>query len=655
MTTTTADRRQGVNSGQAVKVAVKAATTANITLSGEQTIDGVSCVAGDRVLVKNQTTASQNGIYDVDTGAWSRSLDFAGAFNVRKGTLVYTNSGSTQASGWFVVTTSDPITIGTTSISFSRLAINYVVKEQHTASAGQTVFTLGTAYQTGANGVAVFVDGIYQTVDDEYSETNSTTVTFAYALEAGQKVTFLVGQAVGNLTAAQAALVAVTDSGDYYVSTTVEGVLQEIAESIAADNGDASATFTNGSSDRVQRWNTPLTANRTLTLSTSNARDGAWVTAVRGAGATGAYTLAIGSLATLHIPGEWARCRYDSGTAAWVLESYGILPSAEILYMTADNGDADATITVGTSPRSQRWATVLTADRTVTLSTSGTYAGARFRIIRSEAASGQYALYVSAASATIATLLRGQWCEVEYNGSAWIVAAKGDIRAPNTHVVHLYDDFLGAEVDGYRWQSLIGTDSACRQGILAQDQLRGLVRLTTGADAGGTMALNGCQFQGNLNWAANQGGLVIEAKLLLSAITNVALFLGFTDQVSALEMPFTLGAGDALTSNATDAVGVLFDTAADTDNWWAVGVKADIDAAKQNLAVAPSAAVMETWRIEVTSAGVASFYRNSSLIGTAMSGAVTPSVQLTPVIAAFARGAASRTVDVDFIDVQAQR
>ncbi len=51
---------------------VKAATTANITLSGPQTIDGVSCVAGDRVLVWKQTTATQNGIYLVASGAWTR-------------------------------------------------------------------------------------------------------------------------------------------------------------------------------------------------------------------------------------------------------------------------------------------------------------------------------------------------------------------------------------------------------------------------------------------------------------------------------------------------------------------------------------------------------------------------------------------------------
>jgi hypothetical protein len=89
MTSVSTDRRQGVNSSAAVKVPVKAATTANITLSGEQTIDGVACVTDDRVLVKNQTTTANNGIYDVDTGSWTRAVDFDGTYDAKKGTLVY--------------------------------------------------------------------------------------------------------------------------------------------------------------------------------------------------------------------------------------------------------------------------------------------------------------------------------------------------------------------------------------------------------------------------------------------------------------------------------------------------------------------------------------------------------------------------------------
>jgi len=65
-----------VAEGLRPKEAVRVATTANITLSGPQTIDGISAVAGNRVLVKDQTTAADNGIYVVAAGAWSRATDF---------------------------------------------------------------------------------------------------------------------------------------------------------------------------------------------------------------------------------------------------------------------------------------------------------------------------------------------------------------------------------------------------------------------------------------------------------------------------------------------------------------------------------------------------------------------------------------------------
>ena len=65
----------GLVQGIDAKASVVAATTANITLSGAQTIDGVSVVAGNRVLVKDQSTSSANGIYVAAVGAWARSTD----------------------------------------------------------------------------------------------------------------------------------------------------------------------------------------------------------------------------------------------------------------------------------------------------------------------------------------------------------------------------------------------------------------------------------------------------------------------------------------------------------------------------------------------------------------------------------------------------
>lgn len=108
--------RRGINSSTAVKRPCKAATTANITLSGEQTLDGVAVTSGDRVLVKDQTDGSENGIYAVDSSTWQREPDWDGTFDVVQGTYVYVAQGSTNNNFW-QVSTADPITIGTTSVS----------------------------------------------------------------------------------------------------------------------------------------------------------------------------------------------------------------------------------------------------------------------------------------------------------------------------------------------------------------------------------------------------------------------------------------------------------------------------------------------------------------------------------------------------------
>jgi phage-related tail fiber protein len=100
------------------KQSVRAATTANIaTLSGTMTIDGIALIAGDRVLVKDQTTQSQNGIYVVAAGAWTRSLD-ADAWTELPGAYVFAESGTTNADMGFVCTAEPGGTINTTAIVF---------------------------------------------------------------------------------------------------------------------------------------------------------------------------------------------------------------------------------------------------------------------------------------------------------------------------------------------------------------------------------------------------------------------------------------------------------------------------------------------------------------------------------------------------------
>lgn len=117
--TSSATDRAALVTDVAIKAPCRAATTANITLSGAQTIDGVAIVADDRVLVKSQTTGADNGIYVADTGTWSRSTDFDSSRDVTYGTVVLITNGSLYANSLWELTTASPV-IGTTSLTFTQ-------------------------------------------------------------------------------------------------------------------------------------------------------------------------------------------------------------------------------------------------------------------------------------------------------------------------------------------------------------------------------------------------------------------------------------------------------------------------------------------------------------------------------------------------------
>lgn len=115
-------RLEGARTTFGTKKPVVAATTANITLSGAQTIDGVAVVADDRVLVKDQTDATENGIYIAASGAWARAVDFDGTTDWCKGTLVVAASGTINAGKIFRVTSADPADIDTSNITFESIS-----------------------------------------------------------------------------------------------------------------------------------------------------------------------------------------------------------------------------------------------------------------------------------------------------------------------------------------------------------------------------------------------------------------------------------------------------------------------------------------------------------------------------------------------------
>jgi hypothetical protein len=226
--------------------------------------------------------------------------------------------------------------------------------------------------------------------------------------------------------------------------------------------------------------------------------------------------------------------------------------------------------------------------------------------------------------------------------------------------VVMFDDFLGGSqalsttiIDG--WRSRKGSDGQCVDWTITE-AVNGTVVGTIG-DSTASMAVSGIQLDRGLDWKANQGGLIFEAKVKMSAIADISVFIGFTDQVGALEMPIhSAASANTITTNATDGVGFMFDTSMDADTWWLVGVANNVDATAQNTGTAPVADTYATFRIELSAAGVATFYYNGTAVGSAMTGALTATVALTPVIAGFNRTTSGTpTLTADYVHVSADR
>ena len=106
-----------VAQGLDAKASCRVATTANITLSGAQTIDGISVVAGNRVLVKNQTLTQENGIYLCDAGTWTRTSD-ANTWDSLVSCFVFIERGTVNADSGYVCTVNEGGTLGTTDVTF---------------------------------------------------------------------------------------------------------------------------------------------------------------------------------------------------------------------------------------------------------------------------------------------------------------------------------------------------------------------------------------------------------------------------------------------------------------------------------------------------------------------------------------------------------
>ena len=216
--------------GLAFKNPALLATTANITLSGLQTIDGVTTAAGDRVLVKNQTNNPDNGIYNASSGVWTRTTD-ANTYNQLVSAVIFIEEGSTNSGGGYYCSAQPGGTLGVSSIPWSNLSLS----GSYAAGTGLTL--TGFTFSITPVGTA----GTYGTASTTpYITTNAsgqvTTVTnTAIAISASQITSGTISTS----------LISGNYSGITGVGTLATGVWNGSTIGVAY-GGTGATTFTSG-------------------------------------------------------------------------------------------------------------------------------------------------------------------------------------------------------------------------------------------------------------------------------------------------------------------------------------------------------------------------------------------------------------------------
>jgi hypothetical protein len=181
-----------VSGGIVSSISVKAATTANITLSGTQTIDGIALSVNDTVLVKDQSTQSGNGLYTVASGAWTR-MPAMDTWAEVPGMLVSVQQGTSNADTVWLSTADAGGSLGTTAITFTKIpslgAGNFITRETPTGTinGSNTTFTLANTPVSGTE--QVFLNGLLQEpgAGNDYT-ISAATITYLTAPATGDRL-----------------------------------------------------------------------------------------------------------------------------------------------------------------------------------------------------------------------------------------------------------------------------------------------------------------------------------------------------------------------------------------------------------------------------------------------------------------------------------
>lgn len=174
---------------------VRCATLVNLSSrAGLLTVDGVTLEAGDRILVKNQSTPSQNGVYIADSGTWGRAEDFDEGTpqEAMAGAAFYVQEGTLNAERTFTLTTVGDITVGTTSISFSNLdqegSARLLKDEDLTAQVDGVTAAFQVSEDFAADSLWVFRNGQKLVRDIHFAVTGDDTFLLDDVPQAGDVI-----------------------------------------------------------------------------------------------------------------------------------------------------------------------------------------------------------------------------------------------------------------------------------------------------------------------------------------------------------------------------------------------------------------------------------------------------------------------------------
>lgn len=180
------------------KPSVRAASAgSNLTLSGTQTVDGVSLIAGDRILVKDQSAGAANGIYVVAAGTWARGTDADVSSEVTGGMFVFVEEGTVNSDSSWVLSNDGAITLGTTVLTF----VQFSGAGQIIAGAGLT--KTGNTLDVGGTASRITVGA--DTVDIAATYVGQTSLTTLGTISTGTWQGTQIGIAYGGTNATTAA------------------------------------------------------------------------------------------------------------------------------------------------------------------------------------------------------------------------------------------------------------------------------------------------------------------------------------------------------------------------------------------------------------------------------------------------------------------